>query len=158
MINVETMVAMKEVRPIGSTALLPEAGPISKRARAGRGSLEGSLIPSPQGDIDAEPVRDHTPCQEKFSDREMALLQYLASNAGRVVTRDEMFLHVWQLNPERVVTRTVDMHIVHLRAKLGDDPKHPKLLITVRGEGYVFAGPMPGPRVSNTQDEIVGNA
>ncbi|MBZ0117224.1 MAG: helix-turn-helix domain-containing protein, partial [Sandaracinaceae bacterium] len=34
--------------------------------------------------------------------------------------------------------RTVDVHISHLRKKLGDDPRSPKLIRTVRGVGYVF--------------------
>lgn len=78
--------------------------------------------------------------QEVKIDRESSLLRYMTENAGRVITRDEMLLRVWRLNPQRIITRTIDMHIVHLRAKLGDDPKHPKILLTVRGEGYVFTG------------------
>ena len=37
-------------------------------------------------------------------------------------------------------TRTIDMHIVRLREKLRDDPENPRVLMTIRGKGYMFAG------------------
>jgi DNA-binding response OmpR family regulator len=38
-----------------------------------------------------------------------------------------------------VETRTIDMHVAHLRDKLRDDPDDPRVLLTVRGKGYMFA-------------------
>jgi len=35
--------------------------------------------------------------------------------------------------------RSIDVHVSHLRKKLGDDPRHPRILKTVRGVGYLFA-------------------
>jgi DNA-binding response OmpR family regulator len=74
-----------------------------------------------------------------LSVREGELLCYLAANADRPVSRDEILQQVWRLNPHRLVTRTIDMHIANLRHKLRDDPAHPKVLLTVRGCGYKFA-------------------
>ena len=74
-----------------------------------------------------------------LSEREVELLRYLASNAGRAISRDEILIRVWRLNPKRMETRTIDMHIANLREKLRDSSESPKLLLTVRGKGYMFA-------------------
>ena len=73
-----------------------------------------------------------------LSEREVELLRYLARNAGRAISRDEILQRVWRLDPKRLETRTIDMHIAHLREKLHDDPENPKVLLTVRGRGYMF--------------------
>jgi DNA-binding response OmpR family regulator len=99
------------------------------------------LIPLPQGvaDLGRGEVRFENGSRADLSTRETELLTYLASHAGRVVSRDEILSQVWRLNPQRIHTRTIDMHVVHLRAKLGDDSRAPNLLHTVRGEGYLFS-------------------
>ncbi len=43
-------------------------------------------------------------------------------------------------NAEEAFDRSIDVHVSRLRQKLGDDPKHPRLIKTVRGSGYVLAG------------------
>ena len=47
---------------------------------------------------------------------------------------------VWQIDPRGVATRTIDMHITRLREKLRDDPDEPRIVLTVRGKGYMFGG------------------
>ncbi len=69
---------------------------------------------------------------------EYDLLLALGKRAGRVVPRDAL-LSLAGRDDVVVGERTVDVHISHLRAKLGDDPKSPKLIKTVRGVGYVLA-------------------
>jgi DNA-binding response OmpR family regulator len=69
---------------------------------------------------------------------EFDLLVALARRAGRVVARDAL-LSAAGRDDVVVGERTVDVHVSHLRQKLGDDPKSPKLIRTVRGVGYVFA-------------------
>jgi len=76
--------------------------------------------------------------RRELSVREAELLRYLAAHAGRAISREEILSRVWRLNPHGVQeTRTIDMHVARLREKLRDSP--PKLLITVRGKGYMFA-------------------
>jgi DNA-binding response OmpR family regulator len=71
----------------------------------------------------------------------MELLRYLAVNPKRAVSRDEILERIWRINPRSVVeTRTIDMHIARLREKLRDDPANPRIILTVRGKGYRFAG------------------
>jgi DNA-binding response OmpR family regulator len=98
-------------------------------------------IPLPQGvaDLARSEVRFHDGQREELSTREVELLRYLAAHAGRAISRDELLLRVWRLDPKRLVTRTIDMHIAHMREKLRDDPAAPKVLLTVRGQGYMLA-------------------
>jgi len=68
---------------------------------------------------------------------EFDLLLALARRAGRVVPRDALLSEAGRSDVV-VGERTVDVHVSHLRQKLGDDPKTPKLIKTVRGVGYVL--------------------
>src|SRR5437773_272255 len=72
-----------------------------------------------------------------LSEREADLLRYLAANAKRAVTRDELLAHVWRLDPRGVTTRTIDMQVARLREKLGATEEQP-IIRTVRGKGYMF--------------------
>ncbi len=73
-----------------------------------------------------------------LSPREFQLLKTLMSHAGRALSRQELLDQVW--GEEWVGdTRTLDVHIHWLREKVEDNPKKPKLIITVRGVGYRFA-------------------
>ena len=69
---------------------------------------------------------------------EFDILLALARRAGRVVPRDSLLSDAGRTDAV-VGERTVDVHISHLRQKLGDDPRTPKLIKTVRGVGYVLA-------------------
>ncbi|MCX5671237.1 MAG: helix-turn-helix domain-containing protein, partial [Planctomycetota bacterium] len=64
---------------------------------------------------------------------------YLAANAGRAISREEILTRVWRLDPRGIETRTIDMHIARLREKLRDDADEPVILLTVRGKRYMFA-------------------
>ena len=70
-----------------------------------------------------------------LSAKEHDLLAYLAANADRAVTRDELFASVWVHADLGADSRTVDAHIRRLRKKLSAAPD---LISTVRGEGYRF--------------------
>ena len=74
-----------------------------------------------------------------LSEREMELLRYLVNHQGRAISRDELLSNVWRISPQGLSTRTIDMHVARLREKLRDDTAEPKLLVTVRGKGYMFA-------------------
>jgi DNA-binding response OmpR family regulator len=73
---------------------------------------------------------------EELSEREAELLRYLVDSPGRTISREEILRHLWGLDPDRTETRTIDMHMMHLRSKLGD--KDQRMLVTVRGKGYRF--------------------
>jgi DNA-binding response OmpR family regulator len=67
--------------------------------------------------------------------KEFQVLRYLASHPGQVITRDELLEKVWGLE-KYPTTRTVDNHIMGLRAKLERDPGNPLRVLTVHGVGY----------------------
>lgn len=67
--------------------------------------------------------------------KEFELLELLLRNSGRVLTRGQLIDRVW--GPDYVGdTKTLDVHVKRLRAKLEVDPANPDLLVTVRGLGY----------------------
>jgi DNA-binding response OmpR family regulator len=100
-----------------------------------------SRIPLPEGiaDLSRCEVRYRNGQRTDLSGREVELLSYLARHAGRAISREEILQRVWRLDPKHLETRTIDMHIASLREKLHDDPGRPKVLLTVRGKGYMIA-------------------
>jgi DNA-binding response OmpR family regulator len=68
---------------------------------------------------------------------EFEILRILASNPGRVYTRQMLLEGLWGGSDYRE-PRTIDVHIRHLREKLERDPREPELIFTVRGVGYRF--------------------
>jgi two-component system response regulator RegX3 len=69
--------------------------------------------------------------------KEFELLELLLANAGRVLTRDTLIDRIW--GPHYVGdTKTLDVHIKRLRAKIEEDPSNPTLITTIRGLGYRF--------------------
>lgn len=69
--------------------------------------------------------------------KEFELLKFLVKSKGRVLTRDFLLEKIWGYE-YLGDTRTVDVHIRHLRQKLETDPDSPKFIETVRGIGYRF--------------------
>ena len=70
----------------------------------------------------------------ELTPKEYALLEYLATNPGRVFSRTMLIEHVWDQSFEGL-TNIVDVYVRHLRSKV-DDPFPTKLIRTVRGVGY----------------------
>jgi two-component system response regulator RegX3 len=79
--------------------------------------------------------------------KEFELLELLLGNAGRVLTRDVLIDRIWGPNYFGD-TKTLDVHIKRLRAKLEDDPSHPTRIVTVRGVGYRYEKPKPAAAAS----------
>jgi two-component system, OmpR family, response regulator RegX3 len=69
--------------------------------------------------------------------KEFDLLELLLRNAGRVLTRGQLIDRVWGADYVGD-TKTLDVHVKRLRAKIEPDPANPKYLVTVRGLGYKF--------------------
>ena len=80
--------------------------------------------------------------RQELSETEASLLQYLVRNRTRAVSREELLTRVWGVDAQGLETRTVDMHVARLRAKLRDPATdgEPEAIITVRSHGYM-AGP-----------------
>ncbi len=69
--------------------------------------------------------------------KEFELLHVLLDNAGRVMTRDQLIDRVWGSDYVGD-TKTLDVHVKRLRAKVETDPSTPERIITIRGLGYKF--------------------
>ncbi|WP_448615437.1 winged helix-turn-helix domain-containing protein [Modestobacter sp. URMC 112] len=69
--------------------------------------------------------------------KEFDLLELLLRNAGRVLTRGQLIDRVWGADYVGD-TKTLDVHVKRLRAKIEPDPANPRYLLTVRGLGYKF--------------------
>jgi two-component system response regulator RegX3 len=103
----------------------------------------GDAEPPSEGVLEAGPVRmdverhvvavDGEPVALPL--KEFDLLEYLLRNAGRVLTRGQLIDRVWGSDYVGD-TKTLDVHVKRLRAKLEPDPANPKYLVTVRGLGY----------------------
>ncbi|MEZ2744845.1 response regulator [Halopseudomonas bauzanensis] len=71
---------------------------------------------------------------------EFDLLWLLASNAGRILSREETFVALRGIEYDGQ-DRSIDVRISRIRPKIGDDPDMPRLIKTVRSKGYLFVAP-----------------
>jgi DNA-binding response OmpR family regulator len=67
--------------------------------------------------------------------REFQLLQLMMQNAGRVLTRQQIHQLIWRRHGDES-SNTLNVHVRRIRARLGEDPKHPSIVVSVRGLGY----------------------
>lgn len=74
---------------------------------------------------------------KELTAREVELIRYLLSAGGEPVSRDELLEKVWRYEYS-TNTRTVDVHISKLRAKIEEHPEDPRYLITLHGVGYLL--------------------
>lgn len=79
----------------------------------------------------------HRDREIEVTTKEFSLLSFLAINAGKVFSREQLLEKVWGYNYVGDA-RTVDVHIRHLREKIEKDPGNPELIVTVWGTGYKF--------------------
>ena len=73
---------------------------------------------------------------------EFDLLWLLASHAGRILSREEIFIALRGIEYDGQ-DRSIDVRISRIRPKIGDDPDMPRLIKTVRSKGYLFVAPGP---------------
>lgn len=75
----------------------------------------------------------------ELTQREYDLICFLASQPGKVFSREALMEHVWNYEGYVGDVRAVDVAIRRLREKIEDDPASPKFIVTKRGMGYYFA-------------------
>jgi len=132
------------VKPFSVRELLARVDSVLRRSpeRAdGAGSLPVLPLAAGGGEIDLQglEVRFADGTATALSPLEADLLRYLAGNAHRATSREELLQWIWKVNPRHVQTRSVDMAVARLRRKLRDDDDPPRVLLTVRGKGYRLA-------------------
>ena len=99
--------------------LVVEAGPVRMDVDRHVVTVRGSAVPMPLKEFD--------------------LLEMLVRNSGRVMTRGQLIDRVWGADYVGD-TKTLDVHVKRLRAKIEEDPANPVHLVTVRGLGYKYEG------------------
>ena len=131
---------------LGADDYVPEAvlaaraaGPAAGGAAAiAAGGGDAEIVVGPVAiDVGARRVRVGGEPAE-LTGLEFDILLALARRPGRVVPRETLLAQAGR-DDVTVSDRTVDVHVSHLRRKLGDDPRAPRLIKTVRGVGYVLA-------------------
>lgn len=122
------------VKPFSMKELLARVDAVLRRTCERGAPADSRAIPGGMVDFRERILDFKDGRREELSEREGELLRYLLDSQGRIVSREEILRNLWGLDPDRTETRTIDMHIMHLRAKLGD--KEQSLLTTVRGKGY----------------------
>lgn len=119
------------------------------RVRAALRRTPADVEPEPRPDVlEVGPVCIDTGRHEVTVDgqtvalplKEFELLEVLMLNAGRVLTRDVLIDRVWGPNYFGD-TKTLDVHVKRLRAKIEPDPANPERIVTVRGVGYRYERP-----------------
>ncbi len=124
------------VKPFSMKELLARVDAVLRRTCERAAPADERRVPGGKADFRKGRIDFDDGRSEELSEREAGLLRYLIDSGGRLVTREEILRQLWGLDPDRTETRTIDMHVMHLRAKLGD--KDQSILTTVRGKGYVF--------------------
>jgi DNA-binding response OmpR family regulator len=127
------------VKPFSVDELLARVEAVLRRSPARPTDVDALPIAGGCIDFARCEVRFDDGSREELSERERALLRYFACHTGRAIAREELLENVWQIDARGVETRTIDMHVARLREKLRDTNGEPRLLLTVRGKGYMLA-------------------
>jgi DNA-binding response OmpR family regulator len=123
------------VKPFSPRELVERVKAILRRARpvgANTPLVHENLVLDPEKHrvtLDGRPV--------ELTAAEYRVLLALMRSPGRVFSRDDLIGRIYE-GGETVIDRVIDVHIGHLRQKLGDDPAAPRFILTVRGFGYRF--------------------
>ncbi len=126
------------IKPFSVRELLARVEAVLRRTCERSAPEDSRRVPGGEVDFKERRIEFEDGSGEDLSEREAGLLRYLLDAAGRVVSREEILQHVWGLDPRRVETRTLDMHVMHLRTKLRD--RDQRWLATVRGQGWRWQG------------------
>jgi len=126
-------------KPFSPRELLARIRAVTRRARGRAGPARsavqvGSLVVDPAArrvTLDGAEIA--------LTGYEFSILEALARRAGRILTREQL-MELAKGSAEEAFDRSIDVHVSRLRQKLGDDPKRPRLIKTVRGAGYLLAG------------------
>lgn len=127
------------VKPFSMKELLARVDAVLRRTHERPSPAAKFSIGEVEVDLNENKAHFSNGGTEDLSEKESSLLRYLIDANGRTVTRHEILRQVWNLDPERIETRTIDMHMAHLRGKLG--PEVAKLIVTERGKGYRLLKP-----------------
>jgi two-component system alkaline phosphatase synthesis response regulator PhoP len=125
-------------KPFNKRELIARLNVIFRRIEQDRQSI---LMPISFGDVSINPYTHTVKKGERLIEltpKEFKLLLYFVTNPNMIFSRDQLLNSVWD-DVVAIETRTVDVHIRKLRAKIETDPQNPKWIETVRSYGYRFS-------------------
>lgn len=123
------------VKPFAFSELRARVDALARRPQATQNHLDHLYV----GDLKVDLIKRCTyrdGQQIMLQQREFRLLEYMARNAGRVVTKTMLLEHVWDINFDPK-TNIIETHVSRLRSKI-DTATGPSLIKTVRGSGYMI--------------------
>jgi two-component system response regulator RegX3 len=130
-------------KPYRLRELIARMRAVLRRTPDGPDEAAGDIPPIVVGDVTVDTERHEVLVRGQVVPlplKEFELLTLLAENAGRVLSRDVLIDRVWG-HDYVGDTKTLDVHIKRLRAKIEDDPGQPTRIVTIRGLGYKFERP-----------------
>ncbi len=130
-------------KPYRLRELVARMRAVLRRRPADTSSRSGAGDVLEVGDVRLDPERHEVEIrgqQVKLPLKEFELLELLLLNAGRVLPRDTLIDRVWGTDYVGD-TKTLDVHVKRLRAKVEDDPAVPSRIVTIRGLGYKYDTP-----------------
>jgi len=125
-------------KPFLSRELLARIRAQARRARGQTGPSQNRVVVQ---DLIVDPTNMTATLAGKalaLTTFEFSILRVLSERAGRVLAREQL-LELVHGSADESFDRSIDVHVSRLRSKLGDDPRNPRLLKTVRGVGYMLA-------------------
>jgi DNA-binding response OmpR family regulator len=130
------------VKPFSARELLARVEAVLRRSASQPCAVAMARLGRAIIDFERREVRWSERERGELSETEAAVLCHLVANRKRAVSRDELLIRVWGIEPRGLETRTIDMHIARLRTKLRDPAggRHLEAILTVRATGYM-AGP-----------------
>ena len=124
--------------------LLARLRAVIRRSMVVKAQARKALQPAIEaGDLEVEPESRTAQLRGQplvLTPTEFDLLLELARECGRVKSREQLLLEVAERDFD-AFDRSIDVHVSSLRRKLGDDPKRPRIIETVRAAGYPFRAP-----------------
>lgn len=127
------------VKPFSASEVLARVEAVLRRAPERPSPIKGLMIAGRTVNFERREVAFTDGSRESLPELEANVLSYLAASPGRAVSREELLMRVWGVDPRGVQTRTVDMTVARLREHLRDSLDDPKVIQTVRGKGYMLA-------------------
>jgi DNA-binding response OmpR family regulator len=130
------------VKPFSAKELLARVEAVLRRSVDRPEEVPGAKLKRAVIDFKRREIRWSEKERGELSETETAILSFLVAQRQRAVSREELLARVWGIGSKGLETRTIDMHIARLRAKLKDPSgvATPEAILTVRAQGYM-AGP-----------------
>jgi len=125
-------------KPYSKAELVARIKAVLRRGAGGINEEKSNLLSAGPVEIDVESHKVKVNGEfVTFPLKEFELLEFLVRNSGRVLTRTQLIDRIWG-SDYFGDTKTLDVHIKRLRAKIEKDPANPVLILTIRGLGYKF--------------------